>query len=858
MSFNSFDSPPLFPPRHPFLVRSRYILWIALAFLIAGVATTAPDVAASAPEASVSVNVYSNSALFGAPTSRYTFDTLNFSFPPPPNSSSFSAEIQTQLAFPAVDSYYVFVCSPLTYSFSGYGFVYVDDHLVCNTGDAQPYSNPPNSTDGSQANPIYRRGNNTRPAVVRARLFVGNSSGDMVFGLAWCSPTGPSTGCTPTPVPASVLTAGLPPAEASRVALQDALTAGWGLWLRGDWLAAVCLPSGAKLTLHLCRESTGACLQSTQTAIEAPGRLRLGLHAYDRSIAQLYAAFDGLNASVTLLGGTGGASLLVEPVGDCGGDCGDYTASVAGSFAWGRAGSVSEVQVGATGAAGGAAASQALLVSPAGLPTFTLFASAASAPPSLPSAAASSVPPTITVSLSNGAVAFAVGTGPPSVADVRAAAAAAAAAEMERYSGYGALAEAAQATQAAVAWNIILLPTEAGPVATVSRSWNLASTAPNALRSEWGGVLFGWDSFLTAYILGATTRDAAYSMLIQAARSVKAANGFVSNFQAGGAKSVDRTEPLVGAQVLARVFKKYGDTWIVELLLDDLLDWLDWVWRARRLEGVVGDIICLGSDPVPGFDLYSAGTMQGARFESGLDNSPMYDGDFYSNATHHMQLADVGASSLFVADADALAGLAAAINRTADAATLSARADAVRTQIAAQLWDESRGTFVNTFPNGTHSGRVSPTSFYALAARAATDAQAARMATAWALNASRFCLSSTWPAGVTDDCYWGLPSISADDPAFPAGGYWRQPTWGPMAQLTYWSFSAYAHVPEVAAAKAALVQQMQAMFLTQWRLNRHVCESYSPKRNATECTATKLYTWGALTGLLAIEDAGLW
>jgi hypothetical protein len=825
-------------------------------------AAAAASLAAGPAAQAVAVSVYSNSALFGAPAASYAFDSLgNISFPP--LAASFSAEILTQLTFPTSDGYYVFECAPTTFT-RGYGFVYVDDHLVCNTGISQPYANPTNSTDGSQANPIYRRGNSARPAVVRARLFVndnnGAGGGDIAFGLAWCSPAGPSAGCMPAPVPASALAAGLPPLEASRAALQGALTAGWGLWLRGDWLAAVGLPSGAKLTLLLCRVSTADCLQSTQTAVEISGRLRLGLHAYDRSIAQLYAAFadGGLNASVTLLGGTGGASLLVEPIGDCGGNCSDYTAAVAGSFAWGRAGNVSVVQTRSAAARAGSSAGEALLVSPAGLPAFTLFASAASAPQPLAAAGAASAPPTITVSLGGGAVAFAIGSGPPSVAAVQSAATAAAAAEAARYSSYGALAEVAQATQAAGAWNVIYIPTEAGPVASVSRSWNLATTASDALRSEWGGVFFGWDSFLTAYLLGATTRDAAYSTLIQAARSVKAAGGFVSNFQAGGAKSVDRTEPIVGAQVLARLFKKYGDAWIVELLLDDLIDWLDWVWRERRLEGAAGDIICLGSDPVPGFDLYSAGTMQGARYESGLDNSPMYDGYFFSNDTHHMQLADVGASSLFVADSDALAGLAAAVNRTADAATLSARADAVRAQIAAQLWDEEQGIFVNTFPNGSHSARVSPTSFYALAARAATDAQAARMATEWALNSSRFCLSSTWPAGVSDDCYWGLPSISADDPAFPAGGYWRQPVWGPMVQLSFWAFSEYAHVPEVAAARAALVQQMQGMFLAQWRLNRHVCESFSPKRNATECSASKMYTWGALAGLIAIQDAGLY
>ena len=805
----------------------------------------------------VTVSVYGNSALAGTPMANYSFNSLNFTFPSP--GAAFSVMIQTQLEFPASSSYYVFECTPLDTRSGFFGFVYVDDHLVCNTGSDQPFDNPTNSTDGSQANPIYRRDGNTRSAIIRARLFFTNGTlTPVVFGLEWCSPSGPSTGCIPAPIPASVLSPGLPSTEILRTSLQESLAVGWGLWLHGDWLAIVSLPSGVKLTLLLCRVSTNNCLQSTRTAIEITGLLRLGLHAYDRSIAQLYASFDTLNVSVTVLGGSsGGMSLLVEPVDDCGGDCGDYYAAIAGSFAWGRAGNVSIMPSG-----------DALLINPAGFPSLTLFASAA--PPNfhLPSsiktttttstATTTTTIPTIAVSLSGGAVAWSIGDSPPSVSSVQAAAAVATAVEISRYNAYGSFSEVAISTQSAVSWNILYMPTEAGPVATVSRSWNLATLSPSALRTDWAGVLFGWDSFFTAYLLGATTRDVAYSTLIQAAKSVKAAGGFVSNFQAGGAKSVDRTEPLVGAQVLSRIFAKYGDVWLIDLLFDDLMDWHDWVWRSRRLEGITGDLICLGSDAVPGFDLYSSGTMQGARFESGLDNSPMYDGYFYSNATHHMQLADVGMSSLFVVEADALAALAVVLNRSADAATLLARATSVRTQITAQMWDSTQGTFVNTFPNGTHSTRVSPTSFYALAAGAATDAQASRMATEWALNASRFCLSSTWPDGVADDCYWGLPSISADDPAFPSLGYWRGYVWGPMAQLTYWSFSAYAHVPEVAVARAALVKQMNAMFMDQWRRNRHVCENFAPAHNATECTGTKFYTWGALAGLLAIEDAGLY
>ena len=79
----------------------------------------------------------------------------------------------------------------------------------------------------------------------------------------------------------------------------------------------------------------------------------------------------------------------------------------------------------------------------------------------------------------------------------------------------------------------------------------------------------------------------------------------------------DRTEPPIGAKVLLEMHRKYGDSWLVELLFDDLLDWSNWFVAARRL-GPLG-LIALGGDG-----------MQNARFESGLDQSPMYDGNFWN------------------------------------------------------------------------------------------------------------------------------------------------------------------------------------------------------------------------------------
>lgn len=68
----------------------------------------------------------------------------------------------------------------------------------------------------------------------------------------------------------------------------------------------------------------------------------------------------------------------------------------------------------------------------------------------------------------------------------------------------------------------------------------------------------------------------------------------------------------------------------------------------------------------------------------------------------------------------------------------------------------------------------------------ATEEQANTMVDTWLMNASRFCVSPKGDfAGNSPGCWWGLPSISADDPSYPASGYWRGHVWGPMLQLTY-------------------------------------------------------------------------
>jgi glycogen debranching enzyme len=150
------------------------------------------------------------------------------------------------------------------------------------------------------------------------------------------------------------------------------------------------------------------------------------------------------------------------------------------------------------------------------------------------------------------------------------------------------------------------------------------------------------------------------------------------------------------------------------------------------------------------------------------------------------------------------------------------------------------------------------------------------MVTRWLSNRSRFCVSPEWPfagqdpvrTGMNDtdiSCFWGLPSISADDESYCDGnnghcGYWRGHTWGPLSMLTYWGLSdpAYQNSTIVSTARKALVRQMREMLGAVWRESHHVCENYSPwKQDVPACTGDPFYHWGGLNALMSVLELEL-
>lgn len=72
------------------------------------------------------------------------------------------------------------------------------------------------------------------------------------------------------------------------------------------------------------------------------------------------------------------------------------------------------------------------------------------------------------------------------------------------------------------------------------------------------------------------------------------------------------------------------------------------------------------------------------------------------------------------------------------------------------------------------------------------------------------------------------------------------------------SLSKGSNSNSVAVARKSLCKQMEALLMSQWEANKHICENYSPYKNAPECSGTLFYHWGALNGLISMVEDGHW
>ena len=391
--------------------------------------------------------------------------------------------------------------------------------------------------------------------------------------------------------------------------------------------------------------------------------------------------------------------------------------------------------------------------------------------------------------------------------------------------------EVYNAMQTVLAWTTIYDPNNNRIINPVSRTFS----------PDW--VLFGWDTYFAAYMLSLNNKQLAYANAIAITKEITA-KGFIPNNSQYGHKSEDRSEPQVGSIVVREIYRKYEEKWFLKEVYNELLSWNRWRAANRDVDGY----LVHGTDPYDYGNSKSrsatlSGKMKAAKWESGMDNSPMWDDAIFDSLNHRMLMADVGLMSLYIADCHSLSEIADILGYTNDAKELTARAEKYSKKLET-LWDDKFGLYLNKdLVTGKLSYRLTPTLFYPLLAKVPSLNQASRMMKEHFYN---------------DKEFWGefiMPSVARNDTAFNDNHYWRGRIWAPLNFLVYLGMRNY-NLPD---AKKDMVEKSKSLLLKTWVSERHVCENYHAETgNGGEANtwSDAFYHWGALLGFMDIMEKG--
>ncbi|MGA8150533.1 MAG: trehalase family glycosidase [Terriglobales bacterium] len=379
-------------------------------------------------------------------------------------------------------------------------------------------------------------------------------------------------------------------------------------------------------------------------------------------------------------------------------------------------------------------------------------------------------------------------------------------------------------------WNTLYAPQDDLVFPSISR---------RAAQRAGGWVLGEWDGFFGSLLTSLEDKDQAWAT-IRAILMAQTETGLVPNGIAGGV-TPDRSQPPVGAFAVWKVYQRYPDRELLEWAYPRLKRWHEWWFKDRGdgqpwRDGNRDGLLEWGSNRGSGESSGGRGFLMQAKWESGMDDNPMWDDVHYDTRTYTMDLDDVGLNSLYALDAESLAELAAILGRESDRREFQEDYGRMGQLVRDKLWNETDGIYENRSWNGRFSKRFSPTNFYPMLAGIATPEQAERMVNEHLLNPREF---------------WGeyvVPTTPRNDPGFADQYYWRGSIWGPTNYLLYHAIDRYGF-DKVALEFAS---KSYALFMDDWKINRHNDELYHAWGGSGGGDVH--YTWGALLCLIPLEQ----
>jgi putative isomerase len=600
--------------------------------------------------------------------------------------------------------------------------------------------------------------------------------------------------------------------------LQTNLCKGWNTWYNNSILTHALLPQGFSINLCLSTKDNKAYLKEafkTSEILKRPEKVLLGLRSDDGSYTSLKLQYMGMDLSVESATDGEDELILISP----GKPSQNYLVVEAGLL-WNLNG-----QIGGSGnKLEGKFSDKLISVSSTAAPVSNAYTH--------------STAPRLTFTLENE---IGIYTGKTrDLAVIKGTIARHRQEQQQRVDKYGDLSESFKAMQTILAWNTVYDALNHRAITPVSRLWN----------QQWGGfVMFEWDTYFASYMFSLFNKELAYANAIEITKAITPA-GLVPNFQSASgyqpatgsnlplrSSSWDRSEPPVGSKIILDIYKKYKEKWFLNEVYDELLTWNRWWANNRSIKGYLSWGSYYSNDTA-----LTESSLQSAAYESGLDNSPMYDTVPFNTKTHTLELADVGLMSLYIADCNALVEISEILGKNAEAKELKQRASFYTKQLGT-LWDEKTGIFLNKrLDTGAKSYRLSPTNFYPMLAKACTPQQAQRMIKEHYYNPNEFYGE------------YVMPSIARNDTAFKENSYWRGRIWAPMNFLVYLGMQNY----NVKDARTDLINKSRNLLIKNWKENGGVFENYNAVNGKGNdvYNADGFYHWGALLTFMEFIEKG--
>lgn len=379
-----------------------------------------------------------------------------------------------------------------------------------------------------------------------------------------------------------------------------------------------------------------------------------------------------------------------------------------------------------------------------------------------------------------------------------------------------------------IEWNLIWARDKQEPIAVCSRDWCVHGN-----YGEW--VLFNWDNFLLVPM--AAEYDVALAhQIVGPQLALQTSDGLVPGVASPLGISADRGMPPVASYGLWKAYLATNDRSFIERYYERLCRYHSW-WRRNR-DGNRDGLLEWGSNPAePAHPQWQTHSFWASRYETGMDNHPMWDGVRFNPETNTQEQADIGLSALHALDALCLSNMATVLGREDEAERYRLHADRVTKRIDEHLWNDDVGLWLSRDWNGEWNHHASPICFYPLFLPGIDKRHVRRAIDEHLRNPRRF------------GGRYVMPVSPRDDPAYPEQYYVRGRIWPAQVMLVH---SALREQGEEAAA-AELARGCVETFRQEWIEEGHLHENYHAETADGDDTpeSDPLYSFGVMLPMAA-------